>query len=267
MNSKTVKILIAVFSAIIVIFFMLMALNYYYGPGRPARPQPGSVSVFAEKVLTQARVNARTRELFPPSYRTGLSTESIRSAGAIMLVRSEDFKGVAEKPQDMLEILTGMSGSNKKKAAPVRLTEKDLTKKIFVPGSGKKEPSAGAYAMPQLGDSSYAQMGVMTMIKAPVAFEVFKTSETWSAFASSHKGHFPDADFSREQIVILVSASELPNGIFKITEIKKTARNILVRYRVDPLAMSSESKSKEYDFYSAAAIPKTALPVRLEQAP
>ena len=63
-----------------------------------------------------------------------------------------------------------------------------------------KEPSPGGYEMPELGESGRARMGVLNMIRAPVDFEIFKTSESWSAFASTHKGRFPAADFSKERI-------------------------------------------------------------------
>ncbi|MBU2572615.1 MAG: hypothetical protein KKH28_00850 [Elusimicrobia bacterium] len=282
MKLKSVKIFIAALSAIIVMSLIMMAVNYFYGSGGPESPQPGSATAVSEKILAQARANASSRAKSLPSYRTGLSTDSMKPQGGIMLVKNSDFGGVAEDPQDLLSALNEMAGGDKDKPAPVRLTENDLKKKIVVSAPDKKEPIPGAYAMPELGESTCTRMGVMNMIKAPVDFEVFKTSETWAVFAASHKWHstievkgglhklspgFSNINFSQESVVILVSVSDLPNGIFKITGVKKTARNILVQYRLDPLAMSAENKTRKYNFYSAAIIPKKNLPVKLEQVP
>ncbi|MBI4801267.1 MAG: hypothetical protein HY796_01970 [Elusimicrobia bacterium] len=281
MNSKNIKIIIALFFAIIVMSLIMTAVNYFYSPD-PAGPPPDSPSAAAEKLLAQARAGASSRETALPSYRTGLSTGSMKLQGGIMLVKNSDFNGVAENPQDLLAALNEMAGGDKNKPAPIRLTENDLKKKIVVSAPDKTEQVPGAYAMPELGESAYTRMGVMNMIKAPVDFEVFKTSQTWSVFAASHKWHstvevkggghrlgpeFSRINFQQESVVVLVSMSDLPNGIFKITGVKTTAGNILVQYRVDSLAISSESKTKEYNFYSAAIIPKKSLPVKLEQVP
>ena len=64
-----------------------------------------------------------------PDYRTGLSTGSVRSQGAIMLVKNVEFDGVAEEPEGMMDRLAEMSGSNKKKIAPIPLTEQDLIRR------------------------------------------------------------------------------------------------------------------------------------------
>jgi len=260
MNVKTIKLLIAFFAGLILLFLAFMVLNHSDSPV-PAQAPGFSATAAAQRILAEAA--AGVRENTPPSYRAGLSTESISSEGAIMLVKSGEFEGVAEDPQSMLDTLSEMSGSGRKKISPVSLTDKDLDRVVAVAGSGFPAGAPGVSAVPELGSSG---MGAKTMITAPVDYQFFTSSETWSAFASSHKGHFPEADFSKERMVILVSVSELPSGIFKIAGVNKTAKEAVVLYRVDPLAMSAESGAKEQDFYAAAAIPKK-LDVRLEQVP
>lgn len=184
-----------------------------------------------------------------------------------MLVKSADFGGVSEEPQGVMSMLTGLSGSNRRKVTPVHLTDASLRKKVMIDGSGKPPAPLNPSAVYRLGEStSQLRMGEKTMITAPVDYQLFKSSETWSAFASSHKGRFPAADFSREQMLILVSVSDLPSGIFKVAGVNRSAKETVVSYRVDPLAMAAETGAKEKDFYSAVPVPRT-LPVRLEQVP
>jgi hypothetical protein len=183
-----------------------------------------------------------------------------------MLVKSGEFEGVAEDPQSIMDTLAEMSGANKYKIAPVHLTDADLRKKLLLTSPEKLRPLNSSAVLRPGESAAPLHAGGKSLITAPVDFQLFKSSETWQAFTDSHKGRFPAADFSREQMLILVSVSELPSGIFKVAGVKKTAREAVVSYRVDPLAMSAETGAKEKDFYSAAAVPKD-LAVRLEQIP
>jgi len=264
MNIKTIKLLIAFFTGLLALFVGLIMLNYFDSP--PAAPE-FSAGGAAQRALAEARASAGTRENTPPVYRTDLSSESVKSQGAIILVKSGEFGGVAEEPEDMMSKLTELSGSNKKKNPPIRFTEQDLDKTVVISRSNEPEPALNSFAMPGLDDStSTLPMGKLNMITAPVDYQLFTSSGTWGAFAISHKGKFPAADFSKERMLILVSVSDMPSGIFKITGIKKASRETLVLYRVDPLAMSAENASGEYEFYSAAAVPKGTA-IKLQQVP
>ena len=165
----------------------------------------------------------------------------------------------------MIDMLTDMSGSNKKKNPPVYLTDKDLDKKRVVERSGGTAAPRGVSVVPELG-SIVPVAGGGAMLSAPVDYKVFRDSQTWLAFASTHKGRFPPVDFSREAMLILVSVSDLPSGIFKIDGLKKSAKETVVLYRVDPLAMAAGSGPDERNLYSAAAIPK-GVDVSLAQIP
>jgi len=264
MSIKIIKLLIAFFLGLICLFTGLIALNYYDS----RLPVPAfSASATAQRILAEAADSANTREKAPLPYRTGLSTDSVRAEGAIMLVKNGEFSGVAEDPQSMMDKLTEMSGSNKKRIPPIHLTDKDLAKKVVVSLSEGVEPQLNRSAVPGLGDTSLGgRAGVMPIITAPVDYQLFTSSQTWRAFSSSHKGHFPTADFLKDHILILVSVSDLPSGIFKIAGVKRMPRETVVLYRVDPLAMSAENAVKEHDFYSAASVP-AGRDIRLEQVP
>jgi hypothetical protein len=262
MRVKIIKLLIGLFLGSSGVFLYLTAPGRY-DAGKPAAQF--SASARAERILAEARAGANVKENSPVAYRTDFATENIRSEGAIMMVKSKEFEGVAEDPQGMMDMLTEMSGSNKKKKPPVYLTDKDLDKKIIIEHSGKPAAPLSASAVPGLGESSSGMSG-KTMISAPVDYKTFKDLETWMAFASTHKGHFPPVDFSWEEMLILVSVSDLPSGIFKIDGLKRSVKETVVLYRVDPLAMAAENEKKEQNFYSAITIPKN-IDVKLEQIP
>ena len=261
MNLKTIKLLIGIFLGVLCVFLALMVLGRYDAGNSGTEVGAGAK---AEKMLAEARASGDTKEKAPVFYRTGLTTESFRSEGIMMIVKDGAFEGVAEAPRGVMEMLTDMSGSNKKKPPTVYLTDADLTKKIIV-GPGKPEAPLSASVVPGMGKSASVTEG-KAMISAPVDYKVFRDSETWKAFESTHKGPFPPCDFSREEMLILVSVSDLPSVIFKIDGLKRSAKETVVLYRVDPLAMAAANGTKELNSYSAVAIPK-AIDVELKQIP
>jgi hypothetical protein len=288
MEGKFLHSLIYVFFGIIVLFGLLMAVNLigslagrrYDAPEKTeAGGKPPSAAEMAQQALAAAKQSGGARASMVPSYRTDLSSAAVNSSGAIMLVKETSFNGVAEKPKTMEQVLEELGGGSKHKPAPVALKDKDLDKPVHVGGMEVPEPSLAASTMPELGRGLSGE-GV-TMLSAPVDFKVFRSSETWWAFANTHKCVSKmDAtedgdqklvlisapDFSAHWVVVLVSVSDLPNGILKIVDFKKAGHALAVSYRVDPLAMSAAATRDQHDFYSAAVIP-AGLPVKLTQVP
>lgn len=283
MDARAIRALIYMFSGLIVIFFLLMLANFigsFSGARLDADGQeisdekPESAEAAAQQAMAAARAGAAPRASMIPSSRQGLSTAAVTSNGSIQLVKEKDFEGVAEKPKDMMSMLSDMAGGDRRKPAPVRLSDSDLDRKLRDLG-GKRPGEQGVKtsSMPELGRGS-GQEGV-TMLAAPVDYKVFKSSETWWAFANSHK-YRQDAglepvrsplsapEFANDSVVVLVSVSELPNGIFRIVRVDRVGRNVLLNYKVDPLAMAAGAGS--HDFYTAAVIPKDSA-IKLTQVP
>lgn len=261
MNLKTVKLLIYSLLGILCVFLGLI----FVGREDARKPVTAfSASALAERSLAEARASADTKKNAAVFYSTGLPAGSLIAEGAIMMVKDKEFQGVAEEPKSMMDMLTGMAGNNKKKNPPVYLTDKDLDAKILVEKTGKSNDLVNSSAVPEPGSGVSA--GNKAMISAPVDYKIFRDSETWQAFASTHKGHFPRVEFPGEEMLVLISVSELPSGIFKIEGLKRSAKETVVLYRVDPLAMAVDNDKSEQNFYSAAAIPKN-IDVKLEQIP
>lgn len=287
MDNRILRGLIYGFTGLILVFGLLMALNYagsFMGgrasmPGQEETQKPGAAESAAREALASARQGVVPHGSMLPAMRQGLSTASVRTDGGIMVVKEKEFNGVAEQPKGLMEQLSELSGGDKRKPAPVKLKEADLDKKINIGGDPGKEPSLAGHAVPELGRRP-GQEGV-TLLKAPVDYKLFKSSSTWTAFTASRKcrsepeaaaglkpapSPFSSPDFSKDIVVVLVSVSDLPNGIFRIVKVEKAGRELVVSYRVDPLAMSAAAERDQHDFYSGAVVP-AGLKVRLAQVP
>jgi hypothetical protein len=290
MDNKLLRLLIYIFSGFIVLCSLLMLVNYFGSLAGsrldlPGQENPAKKALSAEALAQEALASAKAAAgiglgsgSIIPSFRVGLSSSAVKTDGAIMLVKEKSFDGVAEAPQDLMAVLSDLSGGDKRKPAPIAMKDADLNKKITVGGPVGKEARLTVSTMPELGRRP-GQEGV-TLLNAPVEFKVFKSSETWWAFTASRKcraaaeagaglkpapSSLAGPDFSRDAVVVLISVSELPNGIFKILKVEKAGKELLLDYRVDPLAMAA-GDDDQHDFYSAAVIPRN-LPVKLRQVP
>lgn len=289
MDNRILRLLIYLFSGVLVLFCLLILVNYIGSragspselPGqRDTAKEPESASAKAMQALAKTEYGgAKAGSSMLPVYRQGVSTSEVYSAGAINVVKDSEFSGVAEKPKSLTEMLSDMAGGSKRGPAPVRLKDSDLDKSVRLLGGAEDEKSLKTGPMPELGRGA-ANEGV-TMLSAPVDFKVFRSSETWWAFANSHKcrSDLKDAgsikpapspisspDFSREYVLILISVSELPNGIFRIMRLDRAGGAVVVSYKVDPMAMAAANEVPQHDFYTAVVIPRSAS-VKLSQVP
>ncbi len=273
MDSKIIRSLIYFFSGIIVLFFLLMLINYIgswttslsesAAREEMSKKTPGA-SDTAQQALAAAKYSGGARGSMIPAAREDLSSAAVNADGAIMLVKEKEFGGVAEKPKDMMAMLSELGGGDKRKPSPIALKDADLGKKIVVEGNQVKEPRVSGGAMPELGRNP-GQDG-HTLLTAPVDYKLFKSSETWNAFEISRKMKFVGYDFSSGNLLILVSVSDFPSGIFSIVEVEKGKKETVVKYRVNPLGMADGASKEQREAYAAALVPK-GKPVRLQQVP
>lgn len=271
MDKSILRSLIYFFLGLMVIFSLLILVNNIgsrAGSGSESASESdeelaSSAEERARQALAATRATGGGRLSMIPSGRTGLSTAAVVSEGAIRLVKDGDFNGVAEPPKDMTELLSEMAGGKKGKPDPIKLDESDLDRKVRQLG-GKDDQKLKAAAMPELGRGA-GNEGV-TLLSAPVDYKIFKSSGTWAAFASSREFTPAAHDFSADDLLILVSISDFPDGIFKVTGVERLEKETVVSYRVDPLAMSPETPAAQRGAYSVAPVPK-GRPVRLRQVP
>lgn len=262
MEAKIFRTLIWFFLVIISLFLLFIAVDFF-GNTSPEGKEPLRGKPIAENLKGTARYLYSVKPGTLP-FQEGASTASMRSEGAMRIVREKDFNGVAERPKGMMTVLREMSDA-RNKPAPISLSESDLQKKVGPLSPPVREPRMNGAPMPELGRKP-GNEGV-TLITAPVDYKIFKSAEVWQTFTDSRKLKRIAHDFSSADLLILVSVSEFPSGIFKITGVEEGNKETVVKYRVDPLAMASESQEEDREAYAGAAVPRNGLPVRLEQVP
>lgn len=100
----------------------------------------------------------------------------------------------------------------------------------------------------------------ITMIEAPVSVKRIQTLDAYKAFKTKARGSYPTADFAKEEVIVLESASNLPDNVFEIVEIVPGAENVKVMYRVNVFGLDKKTNT-----HSAQKIRKTSLPIIVSQ--
>ncbi len=176
---------------------------------------------------------------------------------AIKIIKERKFEEVSEKPQDPFTKLAELART--KNRTFVNLKEGDLNKKI----------SPNATSIDNLKVKEYdvlSSSSSISPIYAPCDYIVFKTSSSWKSFVETHKVRDTvDADFSKDNVVVITSKSELPPGIFRITGVWADGDTAYIEYRVDVLEMAEDNPDAKTNFYSAAKVSKKFKNIRLKQ--
>lgn len=227
---------------------------------KPSRNKPTSeASVLAEKMLFEAKKKMEDMEHRGRGFGPEKKYENVYSSGAIKIVKDPEFEGVSPPPKSVMEKLNEMAGG-RKKISPVELG--DFDKKVSILRSEENELSASEVPLPGK-EEKYRPLKIL---KAWVDYKIFTTKQNWEAFSSSHKVRELNPDFSRQNILILVSLSGMPSGIFNIVECGRKAGKIRVDYKLNPVVMSDKYEG-ERNLYSACLVDKSRLPVELKQVP
>lgn len=100
----------------------------------------------------------------------------------------------------------------------------------------------------------------IVMIAAPVEPLLIKTSEEYKAFKRKARGSYPTADFSKEQVLVLESTSNLPDKVFEIQSVEDKDGKRIVNYRVSVFALDKKTNT-----HSAVIVKKGDLPLELKQ--
>ncbi|GAB4029392.1 MAG: hypothetical protein Fur0012_03690 [Elusimicrobiota bacterium] len=256
MNSKkTLYISLAVMALVVIVYNLLMR-GYFTDSGEEIyQNQETEEQTFLNK-MRQKQEDLKNQRPMPQAQtekRETFETDSIK------LIKDKNFSEVAEKPKSPMQRLIEMAQG--KDRNPIYLSEQDLNKKINLYDRVSSEEKLRPSEVPPPGEEPKTRI---SRISAPVTYKVFHDENSWKEFLKDHKVRGIKADFSKNDVLILVSNSDLPNGIFLVDSFKSEKGIATVYYRVNPLEMSSSSESKAQNHYSAINIPKRSE-VKLEQ--
>lgn len=100
----------------------------------------------------------------------------------------------------------------------------------------------------------------IVMLTAPVEPLLIKTAEEYKAFKRRARGSYPAANFSKEQVLVLESTSNLPDKVFEIQQVEEKDGKRVVSYRVSVFGLD-----KKINTHSAVLVKKSDLPLELKQ--
>ncbi len=155
---------------------------------------------------------------------------------------------------------------------PSQLVRTDLPDDIVLGGEAPAQPAETASGVVLsdgqntvvLNSKKPAQRAAdgtsITLIEAPVQPKRIKTLEEYKAFKQIARGSYPTVDFSKEEVIVLESASNLPDKVFEIVDITPEGDTLKVRYRVNVFGLGNKINT-----HSAQKMAKTDNPVFLEQ--
>lgn len=146
----------------------------------------------------------------------------------------------------------------------------------FAP-NGEEEP-ASETALPVLDASSRVAVGSavqvptsastqtvsaeskISMIEAPVQAVMVKSLEQYRDFKRRARGNYPEVDFEKQNVLVLESASNLPDKVFEIQTVADEGGKRVVTYRVSVFGLDKKTNT-----HSVAIVDKADLPLELKQ--
>lgn len=113
---------------------------------------------------------------------------------------------------------------------------------------------------PATPQDQLAAQSQISMITAPVAVKLIRSLDEYKEFKRNARGTYPQANFKKEQVVVLESTSNLPDKMFEIQDVYPEKDKYVVTYRVSVFGLD-----KKINTHTAALMPKTDLPIQLKQ--
>lgn len=188
----------------------------------------------------------------------------------LLLARLED----AALPQDVTEVQDEQKRLHSASEIPSQLVRTDLPDDIVLGLKPQQPEGPEKPAGIELNDAQNTVVlqaqkpanrvadnsSSITMIEAPVTVKRIQTLDGYKEFKHVARGSYPAADFSKEEVIVLESQSNLPDKAFEIVEIIPGEKEIKVLYRVNLFGLDKKTNT-----HSAQKISKSKLPAVLEQ--
>jgi len=238
------------------------------------RIRPGKTAAEEESdIIAASKQDERMKSIFSvipvktnkvqgglPYEKYDMSPETNPEGSTSMLMKMKgDFKGVGEKPKNPMQILNDMAAPEK---PFVSFSKSDYDGKIMISSESAQPKLDRSEGVPEPGLP--LERSRITKISAPLDYKIYRDAKVWKAFADAN-GIKTDNDFNKNALIVLISMSDFPNGIFSIKEIKKEDGGLTVYYSVNPLLMSAGIEENLRNQYAVSAIPKDTKTVTLKQ--
>jgi len=98
------------------------------------------------------------------------------------------------------------------------------------------------------------------LVQLPVSVKIIKTQNEYKEFKRTARGKYPDVNFKKEMLVVLLSESNMPDNMLEIVKVTPSEGEIEVSYRVNIFGLDQKTNT-----HSVAATEKSNKNVVLKQ--
>ncbi|MBP7795180.1 MAG: hypothetical protein KA059_00165 [Elusimicrobiales bacterium] len=255
-NLKKIYLFLFIFFIVLMVVYLLIQRKY---SSRMVITPPNVDYAAAQIAQANRSINDLKR-----AHIDDVDTTTVRvydSGSSIKIVKNDGFGGVSEKPVDPFTQLAEMA--KEKNKVYVNLKESDLDKKINLYADMKTEKKLKKVVVPEMGKEPSS----ITPIDVPCDYKIFQSSSGWKSFTEHNRirEKISDINFNKEQVVILISKSDIAQGVFKIDSVSIKNNTATISYRVNVFEISDDNPDAKRDFYTAAKIPKNIKNIELKQ--
>lgn len=212
--------------------------------------------VAAMRVWDVCRLSRAENNTVPVHTTDSLLTIDMEDAAVpegVTVVEEPDYVE-SDVPSQLSKInVPGMEKIITRSGRVVTPEEEDEDSETAVDLTHTSTPSADEPAVPEPKSS-------ISMINAPVAVKLIKTADEYKAFKRTARGSYPAADFSKQDVLVLESTSNLPDKVFEIQSVREEDGKMVVTYRVSVFGLDKKTNT-----HSAVLILKRDLPIELKQ--
>lgn len=194
--------------------------------------------------------------------RAAVSSEQDAAAGEpqtrMAVIPDKDMVGLSGPDKTPEQLLRQLASGPEEEYTSVSLSNKDLEYKIMPVQAQGPNLSVSATAIEEIDEHNKS-----VKLSAPVTHYAFRDAASYGEFRRLHpSGGLPQqVDFGKNCVVVLVSASSLPNKVFEAVSSETAAGQAVVKYRLNPLAASEPGP----DRYAFALLDASITGVVLEQ--
>lgn len=100
----------------------------------------------------------------------------------------------------------------------------------------------------------------VTLIQLPVSVQTIKTQDEYKKFKRTARGKYPDVNFQKEMVIVLLSASDMPDNMLEIVQVTPQDDKLEVTYRVNVFGLDQKTNT-----HSVAVTEKSKKEIVLKQ--
>ena len=172
-----------------------------------------------------------------------------------------------DEPENQIKELTVPSQLSKIDIPEIKTVISRSGRSMEVPENGERVlpsmPQHGPQTTVPAAEPTVAPMPQDTkisMISAPVEPTLIKSLEEYRQFKRRARGSYPVVDFKKQDVLVLESASNLPDKAFEIISAREENGKMVVEYRINVFGLDKKTNT-----HNVVVVLKRNLPLELKQ--